>query len=171
MLRRFRTVTTALAAAVVLVACSGGEDPEAGPLVPDRELTTFEDDTTTLRDFTGEPLVVNFWASWCAPCIAEMPDFEEVHLDVAGEVRFIGVNTQDERENALQLVERTGVTYELVRDPLGDLFRDLEVFAMPTTFFVDADGAVVHRHSGLATRDQLRGLIDEHLLDPEPAAS
>jgi cytochrome c biogenesis protein CcmG, thiol:disulfide interchange protein DsbE len=151
---------------LVVVACSSAE-PAApgGPAVPERGFVTFEGERTSLPELTGTPIVVNFWASWCGPCVAEMPDFERVHRDLDGRVRFLGLNTQDDRAAADALVERTGVTYDLALDPDGDLFRDFEVFAMPSTFFVDAEGHVVHRHSGLATERQLRDLIDQHL-DP-----
>ena len=162
--RTLRATGAALVLAVVLAACgSGGDDEAAGPPAPDREFETFDGEVTSLEAFQGTPVVVNFWASWCAPCIAEMPDFEEVHQEVRDEVRFLGLNTQDSREAADELVERTGVTYDLALDPDGDLFRDFEVFAMPTTFFVDADGHIAHQHSGLATKQQLRDLIEEHL--------
>lgn len=172
MRRPLRSLLAATAAAWVLAACSAGSvPPETDDQALDRELSTFDGDPTSLRDLTGDPLVVNFWASWCAPCIAEMPDFEEVHRDLGDRVRFVGVNTQDERENALRMVDRTGVTYDLVRDPGGDLFRDLEVFAMPTTYFIDARGVVAHRHSGLATQQQLRDLIAEHLDEDQDAGA
>jgi cytochrome c biogenesis protein CcmG, thiol:disulfide interchange protein DsbE len=116
-----------------------------------------------LADLDGEPLVVNFWASWCPPCVAEMPDFERVHQQVQGEVRFVGLNTQDNRADADRLVEQTGVTYDLALDPDGALFSDFEVVAMPSTFLVDEHGAIVHRHSGLLTETALRELIAEHL--------
>jgi cytochrome c biogenesis protein CcmG, thiol:disulfide interchange protein DsbE len=164
-LRRRMTLLAGLA--LVLAACSGDDDGEVadGPPVPDREFETFEGEVTSLPQMAGEPIVVNFWASWCAPCIAEMPDFETVHQDLQGQVRFLGLNTQDDRASADDLVEQTGVTYDLALDTDGDLFRDFEVFAMPSTYFVNEDGIIVHRHSGLATEDQLRDLIDEHL-DP-----
>jgi cytochrome c biogenesis protein CcmG, thiol:disulfide interchange protein DsbE len=148
--------------ALVIAAACGDADELSGPPVPDRAFQTFHGATTSLADLDG-PLVVNFWASWCPPCVAEMPDFERVHQDVRDEVRFVGINTQDARQDADRLVEQTGVTYDLVLDPDGDLFRDFEVVAMPSTFFVDASGAIVHRHAGLLTEQQLRGLIDEHL--------
>lgn len=163
-MHRARVRYVALVSAIVLLAaaCGGGDDELAGPPVPDRSFETFEGSTTSLADF-DEPLVVNFWASWCPPCVAEMPDLERVHQAVRDEVRFIGVNTQDSRQDADRLVEQTGVTYDLGFDPDGELFRDFEVVAMPSTFFVDADGAVVHRHAGLLTEQRLTELIDEHL--------
>lgn len=158
----FLRAAAAIASLMVLAACSDADDERAGPPVPDRTFETFEGASTSLAAF-DEPLVVNFWASWCPPCVAEMPDFERVHQAVHDEVRFVGINTQDVREDADRLAEQTGVTYDLALDPDGDLFRDFEVVAMPSTFFVDAQGTVVHRHAGLLTEQQLRDLIDEHL--------
>ncbi len=158
-----RTVLLAVAA-VVLAACGGAEETAAGPPVPDRSFETFDGEQVSLPELSDRPLVVNFWASWCPPCVAEMPDFERVHVDRGDEVRFVGLNTQDTRDQADALVEQTGVTYDLGLDPDGALFTDFEVVSMPSTFFVDADGAVVHRHAGLLTEQQLRDLIDEHLV-------
>lgn len=165
-----RAVGAVLAAALVLAACASGDDPTqdaapAGPPVPDRTYETFDGDQTSLPAFAGEPLVVNFWASWCPPCIAEMPEFEQVHLARQDEVRFIGLNTQDNREQAERLREDTGVTYDLGLDPDGALFADFEVIGMPSTYFVDAQGAIVHRHAGILSEQQLHDLIDEHLVD------
>jgi chorismate synthase len=112
---------------------------------------------------TDKLRLINFWATWCGPCIAEMPDLERVHADRGDEVRFIGINTQDDLADAQALAEQTGVTYELGFDPDGALFSDFEVVAMPSTFFIDAAGGIVHRHAGLMTEQQLRDLIDEHL--------
>jgi len=136
----------------------------AGPLVPDRTFATFDGRELSLTELTGTPLVVNFWASWCPPCVAEMPDLERVHTELGDDVRFIGLNTQDSLQQAETLVTQTGVTYDLGLDPEGALFSDFEVVAMPTTFFVDDAGAIVHRHAGLLTEQQLRDLIDEHLV-------
>jgi len=156
-----------LAAALLLQACATatGADGDAGdgPRVPERSMATLEGGELSLHELTGTPQVVNLWASWCPPCVAEMPDLERVHLDLGEQVRFVGINTQDDLTQARALAERTGVTYQLTLDPDGAMFRDLEVVAMPTTLLVDADGVIVHRHAGLLTEQQLREMLDEHL--------
>ncbi len=86
-------------------------------------LTTFEGETTDLHRFVGTPLVVNFWASWCPPCAAEMPDFQTVSQQLGEQVQFVGINTSDDAGLADDLAERTGVTYDLLRDPDGHAFR------------------------------------------------
>ncbi len=171
-----RATATAIGLALLLAACGGDQAPDAASSppppgatedtsaqrVPDAEVETFDGATTTLADHADIPMVVNFWASWCPPCIAEMPDLEAVHQAVAGQVAFVGVNTQDTPDAAAQMVEETGVTYDLVRDPDGALFRAFEVFGMPSTFYVDADGVIVGRHTGLITRDDLLADLVDH---------
>lgn len=147
-------------------AAGDGRGSADGPLVTDRTYETFEGAQVSLRQFAGEPLVVNFWASWCPPCVAEMPEFERVHIARRDQVRLIGLNTQDAVEQARALVGRTGVTYDLGLDPDGGMFRDFAVIAMPSTFFVDAAGVVVHRHAGILSEAQLDALIVEHLVGP-----
>ncbi len=158
--------TYIVAGVLVVAACSAPDEAgqvAAGPPVPDLAFTTFDGEETSLAEFDDEPLVVNFWASWCPPCLAEMPDFEEVHQERAGEVTFVGLNTQDAVEAARAVAEQTGVTYLLGFDPDGELFRAFEVASMPSTYLVDRNGHIRHRHAGLMTADQLRGAIDEHL--------
>jgi len=158
-----RPTLSALFAVLMLLATACADGSDAGPPVPDLAYETFDGDQASLADLAGEPAVVNFWASWCPPCVAEMPDFERVHLDVRDEVRFVGINTQDSLPEAQRLVEETGVTYDLGLDPNGELFREFGVVSMPSTFFVTDEGTVAHRHAGLLTEAQLRELIDEHL--------
>lgn len=143
--------------------------PESLPL-PDVELEGFEEGAAPVRlaEFRGAPLVVNFWATWCAPCVAEMPEFQEVAEDTAGQVTFLGVNYRDpERQAARAFVTELGITYELAADPAGELLAEVGGVGMPTTLFVDADGVVTYRHTGALDIDQLRGLLADQLgVDP-----
>lgn len=135
-------------------------DVSLGAEAPQVEMAGFEDDgTVTLAQFEGKPLVMNFWASWCPPCIAEMPDFEKVFQDVKDDVQFLGVNQSDNHSAAADLVARTGVTYPLASDPNGEVFAAFGGAGMPTTVFIDADGRVVDVVTGQLTEDQLREKI------------
>ena len=159
-----------VAIVLALAGCAASGDGEvdaasAGPPVPDRAFETFEGEQTSLPDLSGEPLVVNFWASWCPPCIAEMPELEEVHQERRDQVRVVGLNTQDDLSQAIEVAERTGVTYDLGIDADGELFREFEVVSMPSTYLVNEAGAIVHRHAGILDAQQLHDLIDTHLLD------
>lgn len=155
---------------VVLAAACGGGDSSGGDAAADTALgdlpaTEFEmsDGTrATFADFRGEPLVVNFFASWCAPCRAEMPDFEAVHQEVGDRVSFLGFDLQDTRSAGAELVELTGVTYPWALDPDGDIYRAFEGFGMPTTVYVSPEGEVLGKENGAINADILREKIEEH---------
>ncbi|MGH9185655.1 MAG: TlpA family protein disulfide reductase [Acidimicrobiales bacterium] len=118
----------------------------------------------SLADYRGTPLVLNFFASWCVPCLAEMPGFERVHQDLDGAVAFLGMNLQDGVEDGRRVVEQTGVTYDIARDPDGSIFQAFGAVAMPTTVFIDADGRVVDLHSGEIAAGGLAERIADVLL-------
>lgn len=140
----------------------------AGPAA-DLVLETFDGDTASLADYAGEPVVVNFWASWCPPCIAEMPEFETVHQALGEQVAFVGINTQDTAASADELAVETGVTYDLLRDQDSAAYDAFGVRAMPTTYFLDDSGAVVGEHVGALTAPALRAQIAT-TLGVDPAA-
>ncbi|CAN5199780.1 MAG: TlpA family protein disulfide reductase [Euzebyales bacterium] len=116
-----------------------------------------------LSDYRGDPLILNFWASWCAPCVEEMPDFQAFAVAHADEVPVLGVNVKDAPSNAEAFTTELGITYDLAVDPDGDLFTAVEAFAMPTTLFVDAEGAIVYRHAGFLDGRGLADLAAQHL--------
>lgn len=139
-----------------------GAAPET---LPDARLGTFDGQgEVPVADFLGgPPLVVNFWATWCAPCVAEMPDLQRLHEAADGRVLLVGVNTQDSPVNARPFAEELGISYPLVTDPRGDYYRATGSFGMPTTLFVTPDGQVRWRHTGPLTLEQMGDLVAEHL--------
>jgi thiol-disulfide isomerase/thioredoxin len=112
-------------------------------------------DDVDLASFRGTPVVLNFWASTCPPCVREMPALEEVHQAAGGDVAFVGVAVNDRVDAALELAADTGVTYALVADPSGELFTGAGATLLPTTLVLDADGDVVRRLSGEIDADEL----------------
>jgi thiol-disulfide isomerase/thioredoxin len=153
------------AAAVVAIAGRDGEDdlPDpaevaALPIVP---LTGGE--PQPLGDLLGDrPVVLNLFASWCQPCIQEMPAFEQVHQDLGDEVSFAGLAVSNPPDDALRIVERTGVTYPTFdgADDADDSATVFEVEGMPTTVFIGADGTVEDIHGGELTEAELRAAIE-----------
>lgn len=134
---------------------------EQAPQVP---LTRFDGTEVTLGEYQGQPLVLNFWGSWCQPCVDEMPDLEAVHTSLGEDVAFVGVNIQDEPEAAQALADRTGVTYDLVRDTEGELTRALGVTNFPTTVLVLPDGTVVDTIQRKVSSERLCEKINQSLL-------
>jgi len=155
--------------AVIAIATGESSDPAVtatsrGPAVPTAEFAFFDGSTATLAHYAGEPLVINFWASWCPSCVAEMSAaLLPVQQRVGDEVAFVGFNIQDDRSRALALVEETGVLFDLAEDARGDLYTELGGIGMPFTVFVSADGEIMHKHNGPVTEGQLNDLISEHL--------
>ncbi len=158
-------VTLVVVGAMVLARGGGSAEPLGGgpgrPLPDIPRLTTLDGDSVGWEQWDGTPMVVNLWASWCSPCIKEMPDFESVHQQVGDRVAFIGVNTQDGADQAREMATQTGVTYALVRDARGDLLEALQGNALPMTVFVDAEGTIVEIHNGALTATELSDKISE----------
>ena len=150
-----RTASVVLLAAVALLGVlrigSGGgastefrADAPARP-VPDAQLTAtdleaFEGILTGLR---GTPVVVNVWASWCAPCRAEMPLLERAAKTYEGRAVVLGVDSRDEPGAARAFLDDVGVTYPNVWDQTGAIRRALGLRGFPTTYFFDRNGALV----------------------------
>jgi thiol-disulfide isomerase/thioredoxin len=109
----------------------------------------------------SKPVVLNFYASWCGPCVTEMPAFEQVHRDVGDRVTFIGIAYQDNDDAARATVERTGVTYPTFGDSGQDAVSYFGGVSMPTSVFIDADGTVVDVHSRALDEDALRSALED----------
>jgi cytochrome c biogenesis protein CcmG, thiol:disulfide interchange protein DsbE len=120
-------------------------------------------DLVDLTDYRGAPLVVNFWASWCAPCVREMPDFQRFSDELGDRVPLLGVNVQDAPSNAQAFVDELGITYDLATDPAGELYAAVGGFGMPTTLFVNPEGTIVYRHTGPLDTDELKAVVAERL--------
>ncbi len=177
------TVLASLAALLVIVVLGGDDGEDAARSTPTTDGTldlTPADEApagdplgiaVTWPDGEEEPLaeslqgptVVNFFASWCPPCIAEMPDFEEVSQEVAGEVEFVGIAVQDRTADAIRIVDDTGITYRWARDGKGDVVAAAQVTQMPATMFIDGTGKVVSVHSGALDADELREMLESEL--------
>jgi cytochrome c biogenesis protein CcmG/thiol:disulfide interchange protein DsbE len=138
-----------------------GEASE-GTVAPSVEMVGFGGETIALADYAGTPVVLNFWASWCPFCVAEMPDFQDVSNAHIGDVVFVGVNLQDDAGAADSLAVETGVTYQLARDPQGVVYSAFGGIGMPTTVFIDAEGVVRDVTTGKLSRQDLEAKIDQH---------
>jgi len=154
-----------------VTADDGDDGAREGTLVPAEEAPDLVlarlggGDEVQISDYRGQPVVVNFWGSWCVPCVEEMPDLQRVHESLGDQVAFLGVNVNDAPEAATEMVARTGVTYDLVRDEDGALARALEVTTYPTTFLIDADGTIVDMSRREISAERLCEKINQSLLN------
>ncbi len=135
--------------------------PAARAEPPDFRLPLLGGGTLSSDDLRGSPVVLNFFASWCGPCIREMPALQAMAERYKGKVHFIGATFNDRREAAKDVLEQTGVAYPAAFDPtMSDLAYDYGVRVMPTTFFIDADGNLVERKDGEISEVQLPAVIE-----------
>ena len=130
----------------------------------DFSLTTLDGDTINLAGLRGKVVMVDFWASWCAPCRYEAPDLVQAYLDYAGHgVEFVGVDIWDRREHALEHVDRYRISYPNGVDEKGTIAINYGVRGIPEKFFIDQKGVIVKKFVGPVDPDILRGALDEML--------
>jgi cytochrome c biogenesis protein CcmG, thiol:disulfide interchange protein DsbE len=132
-------------------------DLPAGPLPP-----LGPGPQVDLAAYAGRPLLVNFWATWCGPCVEEMPVLRDAERRLGDQIAFIGINVQDNEASALEFLAELDVTYDQARDPMAEYFTAVGGFGMPTTLLVDPDGRIVYRYTGAIEAAQLDALLAEH---------
>jgi cytochrome c biogenesis protein CcmG, thiol:disulfide interchange protein DsbE len=136
--------------ALAAMGSSGlGQDP-FGREAPDFALPKLQGSgTVTLSELRGRPVVLNFWAAWCDPCKAEAPVLAAAEKSWRSEgVRFLGVDSEDAREDALGFESTYGIEYDSAFDPERTVANQYGVLGYPETFFIDADGIIRAKYVG-----------------------
>ncbi len=118
-----------------------------------------------LADFRGQWVIVNFWASWCTPCLLEMPELESFHQNQRGRAVVIGVNCEALAPAEIRLfVKRLGVTFPIALS-VGQRLPGFPLKGLPTTFLVSPTGAIAHTYLGVVDTT----LLARRLTELEPA--
>ncbi|MDK3256638.1 TlpA family protein disulfide reductase [Blastococcus capsensis] len=112
-----------------------------------------------LERLTGRPTVINLWATWCGPCREEMPLLQEAYARHGDQVRFLGVDVQDDPDAARWFLDELGIDYPHAVDRDGRLLRELGVRGLPVTLALDAEGRIAGRSVGQLTGEELERLI------------
>ncbi len=136
---------------------------DEGDPAPDFEMNVLGGETFRLADEIGRVVVVNFWATWCAPCRVEIPDLVEMQSELADDgVRFVGISVDHEGDDVISdFVEQVGINYPVIVDDgsISETFGG--VYALPTTFVIDRDGIIRHRKAGIESKETLMPLLQE----------
>ena len=150
-----------------------GETASGGDTLPSLRLPCLVGgEDVAMEDLGDRPVVVNLWASWCAPCREEMPLLQEAYERYDDRIGFLGVNTEDPSSAAASLLADLGITYASVVDRERRLLDELAAPGLPVTLAVAADGRVLAREVGQMSAERLEGLVRELLADGgAPAAA
>jgi len=136
-----------------------------GDAAPDFTLPTLSGQPTSLSAYRGQVVLVNFWATWCPSCIAEMPDYERAyqqHGQGQGEFMVLGVNLQESHEQASQFAAGLGVTFPVLLDEDGNVTtRQYQATGMPASFIIDQQGQIFYRHLGPMSGETLAAKLAE----------
>ena len=141
-----------------------------GKTAPVFTLTSMDGKRVSLNDLKGKPILLNFWATWCAPCKVEMPWFEDFSKKYAAQgLQVVGVNEDDEvkldklKGEVSDTVKRLNVTYPILLSDhkVGDAYGGLDM--LPATFFIGKDGVVRAEAIGLASRDEAEANVQKIL--------
>lgn len=157
----------AMAAIIGSLAVQGCIPPapppmEVGHPAPDFTLTDLEGNTVTLSDFRGKVVFINFWASWCPPCRAEMPEIEAVYQEYKDKgVVFISVNIQEDESIVREFVQKGGYSWTFVIDTTGEVTKNYRVVTIPANFFLDKEGIIRAVKIGAVTKREIESRLAE----------
>lgn len=162
---------TAEASHVVLTPAQSGKNDEAsqedegkrleGKAAPGFTLTSLDGKKVSLADYKGRPVLVNFWATWCAPCKLEMPWFEQFRQQYKGQgFEILGIAEDDASKDEIEKsVKKIGVSYPILLTDGKVAPKYGGVDYLPMSFFIDRNGIVVEETAGLASKDEIEANI------------
>jgi peroxiredoxin len=136
---------------------SGLEDlPAPGRPAPEFALPDLDGNTVRLSDFSGRPVVLNFWATWCAPCRLEMPELARAMTDYADrDLMVLAINQDETAEQVDSFLTEVGLSLPALLDAGGEVGAAYGAFFLPTTLIVGPDGIVSAVHRGILSREDL----------------
>ena len=154
---------TVLLLGSLLLACGNG-DPAVpagigqGNRAPDFQLKTLDGQEVGLEDYRGSVVLLNFWATWCAPCVEEVPALEAVYRARQDDgFVVLGVNFQESPQEIEPFVEARDVSYPILLDSNGQVMKTFRAAGLPVSLLIDREGVIQVRHTGLLTGTQLTG--------------
>jgi thiol-disulfide isomerase/thioredoxin len=134
--------------------------PDVGQAAPDFQFTLPDGSVQKLSDLRGKKVVLNFWATWCLPCLDEMPDLDKVSKEYRDSVVIIGVNKAEGLEQIQRFTQEVSVSFALVANPEGDIAQRYRTINLPMSFFINSDGTVGARKLGVVDYTTIKRNVD-----------
>jgi thiol-disulfide isomerase/thioredoxin len=155
-------------AVVALTGClpagSTGQVATTPGFAPGFSIAGLDGRTHTLADYRGKVVVLNFWATWCIPCRAEMPDLEhEARAHRSDPVAVVGIDWKESAGPIQDYTGGLGITYPILLDAEGRVYEAYRVSALPTTFLIGRDGRMVKTRLGISSRDEIETEVKAEL--------
>ncbi len=145
-------------------AGSGDKIPDTaqvGAPAPDFELETLTGETIRLSDLQGKPVLVNFWATWCAPCVLEMPNFQKYYENHPGQFEVLAINYDESKDDVAEFIRDMGVTFPVLFDTDFKVHGVYRFPGYPTSYIIDRLGVVRFQHVGLMDESTLEKYLTE----------
>ena len=137
---------------LVLTSCASGSEPTkavVGQPAPNFELQSLGGQSVSLKDFKGKPVVINFWATWCGPCVYEMPFMQEIHNEWSAKgLVLLTINKGESLARVSQFMQYYNLSLSILLDTKEVVNQRYNVIGIPITFFIDKDGIIQEKVIG-----------------------
>ncbi|WP_342026115.1 TlpA disulfide reductase family protein [Cytobacillus pseudoceanisediminis] len=127
---------------------------------PDFELKNLQGETVKLSDYKGKKVMLNFWATWCPPCKAEMPDIQKFYTQKGNQVAILAVNI-DPQSDVAGFAEEMRVNFPILLDVDEKVSNAYQIMTIPTTFFIDEEGIIRNKYLSAMSLEIMNQYIDE----------
>lgn len=137
------------------------EGVEVGKKASDFEVELLNGEKVKLSSYFGKPIFLNFWATWCGPCVSEMPDIEKMKKEYEDDLVILLVNGGEEKEDVEYFINRMGYTSLVGLDKTGEILTKYDSMYIPLSVFIDKDGIIRERKVGAMTEENMREIISK----------
>lgn len=146
---------------------NGAKQAKVGQLAPNFTLQSLDGTDISLSDYIGRPVLINFWATWCAPCRREMPELVKAYNEHENEgfvILAVDLAHQDDIDAVQAFVEEFEMTFPVLLDETGEVSDELyNLIGLPMSVFINREGRIVHIYVGLMLPDQIDEFVNEIL--------
>ena len=155
-----------LGLALLLVETAFARGPEPAP--PFSGINLNSGQQVSLDDYRGKVVFLDFWASWCPPCLASLPAYDQMRQEIGtGEFEIIAINVDEDTADGLEFLTKHPVSYPVLGDPEGQIGIPYKIRSLPRSFLVDRNGQIIASHRGFKEGDEnkleaeITGLLNE----------